>query len=233
MFSKRQLSIMGRVDVVVNNAAAYTVSSPSEESGADRYMQFITTSFGGPINLHNAFLQHMRARRSGTLILFGGFAVHKSEFMVMAPPPHEHTPQRRPQFTVRPLQLPCSRGYSLSSASLTLHTNPNFNSVRHVRHIAPDGGQHPSHYGVAREELCKRLEMRPRIQSMGDPARGMDALLDVVRGEGKAESKGGKMLLWLFLGDDSIAPVKARAKTLRGVAEERKEVGTRLGKDDA
>ena len=46
------------------------------------FMQFMKTNFAGPINVNNAFLPHMRARRLGTLVLFGGFAVYKSEFMV-------------------------------------------------------------------------------------------------------------------------------------------------------
>lgn len=49
------------------------------------FMQFMKTNFAGPINVNNAFLPHMRARRSGTLVLFGGFAVYKSEFMVCVP----------------------------------------------------------------------------------------------------------------------------------------------------
>ena len=52
---------------------------------ADMFMQFMKTNFAGPINVNNAFLPHMRRRRSGTLVLFGGFAVYKSEFMVCIP----------------------------------------------------------------------------------------------------------------------------------------------------
>ena len=99
---------------------------------------------------------------------------------------------------------------------------------------------HPiADYDAAREELRKRLAMRPRIPNMGDPAKGMDVLVDVVRGEGRAAGKGkgegkgegGKMPRWLFLGDDSIAAAKGRAEALRGVAEEWREVGTGLGRD--
>ena len=46
------------------------------------FMEFMKTNFAGPINVNNAFLPHMRARRLGTIVLFGGFAVYKSEFMV-------------------------------------------------------------------------------------------------------------------------------------------------------
>ena len=88
-------------------------------------------------------------------------------------------------------------------------------------------------YDAAREELRKRLAMRPRIPNMGDPTKGMDALVDVVRGEGKAEGRGGEVPRWLFLGSDSIAAAEGRAEALRGVAEGWREVGTGLGRDDA
>ncbi|KAI1792269.1 NAD-P-binding protein [Ganoderma leucocontextum] len=223
--AKKAIDRWGRVDVVVNNAA-YTVSGPSEELGADMFMQFMRTNFAGPINVNNAFLPHMRARKSGTLVLFGGFAVYKSEFMGIGAysttkaAVHaygETLSAELAQFNVRVLVV--SPG--------TFDTSPRMAVNVPARPIAD--------YDAAREELRKRLAMRPRIPNMGDPAKGMDALVDVVRGEGKAEEKGegGKIPLWLFLGDDSIAAVKARAETLRGVAEEWKEVGTRLGKDDA
>ncbi|KAM5543904.1 hypothetical protein V8D89_002521 [Ganoderma adspersum] len=223
--AKKAIDHWGRVDVVVNNAA-YTVTGPSEELGADMFMEFMKTNFAGPINVNNVFLPHMRGRRSGTLVLFGGFAVYKSEFMGIGgysttkAAVHaygETLSAELAQFDVRVLVV--SPGTFDTSPRMTVH--------------AP---AHPiADYDAAREEVRKRLAMRPRIPNMGDPARGMDALVDVVRGEGRAAEKGegGKMPRWLFLGDDSIAAAKGRAEALRGVAEEWKEVGTGLGRDGA
>lgn len=87
-------------------------------------------------------------------------------------------------------------------------------------------------YDSAREELARRVEFAKKIPNKGDPAKGMDALVDVVRGEGRAEGKTG-LPLWLFLGSDCIADIKARAARLQSTAEEWASVGSGLGKEEA
>jgi NAD(P)-dependent dehydrogenase (short-subunit alcohol dehydrogenase family) len=61
----------------------------------------------------------------------------------------------------------------------------------------------------------------------GDPALGMDALVDAVRGEGRAAGHG-PLHFWLFLGEDSMQEVRARAETLLSALEEWKDVGSNL-----
>jgi hypothetical protein len=62
----------------------------------------------------------------------------------------------------------------------------------------------------------------------GDPALGMSAVVDVIRGEGRAV--GRKSLpLWLFLGEDCMHDVRARLDHMGSVMNEWEEVGTRLG----
>jgi hypothetical protein len=62
----------------------------------------------------------------------------------------------------------------------------------------------------------------------GDPALGMDALVDVVRGEGRAAGHG-PLPIWLFLGEDSMQDVRTRAEKLLSTLEEWKDVGSNLG----
>ena len=59
----------------------------------------------------------------------------------------------------------------------------------------------------------------------------MDALVDVVRGEGKAASKGG-WPLWLFLGDDGIRNVRERLKLMGETVDKWESVGSKLGEQD-
>jgi hypothetical protein len=46
----------------------------------------------------------------------------------------------------------------------------------------------------------------------GDPAKAMEILVDVVRGEGKFEGK--ELPLWLALGPDSVKDMKIRAQQI-------------------
>src|SRR6266702_4368248 len=62
----------------------------------------------------------------------------------------------------------------------------------------------------------------------GDPDLGMSALVDVVRGEGRAASHGPPPL-WLFLGEDSMRDVRLRMEVLQSALEEWKDVGSNLG----
>ena len=84
-------------------------------------------------------------------------------------------------------------------------------------------------YGAALRTLVERAKHLP---NQGDPAKGMDALVDVVRGEGRAADREGRMPLWLFLGSGAVPDALARAEKLRGVAEEWRKVGEGLGLDD-
>ena len=73
--------------------------------------------------------------------------------------------------------------------------------------------------------------MAKNMPNKGDSVKGMDALMDAIRCEGRAEGKTG-LPLWLFLGSDSIADIKSRADRLKSVAEEWTSVGSGLGTDD-
>ncbi len=61
-----------------------------------------------------------------------------------------------------------------------------------------------------------------------DPILGMDVLVDVIRGEGRAA--GRKSLpLWLFLGEDCMRDVRIRLNYMWSTMDEWEVVGTRLG----
>ena len=61
-----------------------------------------------------------------------------------------------------------------------------------------------------------------------DPMLGMNVLVDVVRGEGRAA--GRKSLpLWLFLGEDCMHDVRTRLNNMGSIMDEWEGVGTRIG----
>ncbi len=82
-------------------------------------------------------------------------------------------------------------------------------------------------YETVRDHLDKFVQNYAKIPK-GDPDLGMSALVDVVRGEGRAASHGPPPL-WLFLGEDSMRDVRLRMEVLQSALEEWKDVGSNLG----
>lgn len=86
--AKQALDVWGYVDVIVNNAGAGIIGF-FEEIGygfrlaevytvlgndcfhSDGIMQLMKINYFGPINVTNAFLPHLRRRRTGTIIFVG------------------------------------------------------------------------------------------------------------------------------------------------------------------
>jgi len=64
------IAIWGKVDVVVNNAG-YGFVGVLEETGVEGMLQQLPANLFGPINVTNAFLPHMRTRKSGTILFVG------------------------------------------------------------------------------------------------------------------------------------------------------------------
>lgn len=98
--------------------------------------------------------------------------------------------------------------------------NTKFNSP--PRGGTPLQGYESAHAGM--DAALKLLAKTPK----GDPALGMDVLVDVIRGEGRAVGRDS-LPLWLFLGEDCMRDVRARLDCIGSVLNEWEEVGTRLG----
>ena len=83
------------------------------------------------------------------------------------------------------------------------------------------------------ELIAERLKELKHVPNQGNPAKGMDALLDVARGEGRATGRSGKekLPMWLCLGSDLIADLRARLDNMKEVVDEWESVETGLGED--
>lgn len=82
-------------------------------------------------------------------------------------------------------------------------------------------------YEALRNHLDELVPKYVKIPK-SDPVLGMEALVDVVRGEGRAASRGPTPL-WLFLGEDSMQDVRTHTTELLSTLEEWKDVGSNLG----
>ncbi|KAI0259358.1 NAD-P-binding protein [Gloeopeniophorella convolvens] len=209
------INVWGRIDVVVNNAGAMSFGL-TEELGAEGIMKDLQTNFFGILNVNNAVLPHMRARRSGTIVLTGSRSTYRNQLVGIG-------------------------SYSASKAAVqsygeTLAAELDFFNIR-VLVVVPGGfatkfnapkraGEPLPGYETMRARMDAAVPMYAKIPK-GDPALGMSALVDVVRGEGRAEGRG--MPLWLFLGEDSISDVDKRLRQMETTIEHWKDVGSNLG----
>ncbi|KAI0057937.1 hypothetical protein BV25DRAFT_1841365 [Artomyces pyxidatus] len=76
--------------------------------------------------------------------------------------------------------------------------------------------------------------VRGLLPSYAAPLRGMDVIVDVVKGEGKAGGVmrgGGQWPLWLVLGDDAIRDVKKRLTRVAEALDTWQEVGSGLSSE--
>ncbi|VDB82732.1 unnamed protein product [Peniophora sp. CBMAI 1063] len=214
----------GRIDVLVNNASLWVGAGASEEVGADFFQRSITTNLIGTINVTNAVLPYMRTARIGTIAIFGSRSVYMNGISGVAP------------YTSTKAALH-AYGESLSTElkpfaiKVVVVLPGNFNT-NPGGGLASTTGPPISDYDDFRKNLHSMMEKRNEIPNKGDPVKGMDALVDVVRGEGKAASKES-WPLWLFLGDDGIQNVRERLKVMGDTVDRWESVGAHLEERDS
>ncbi|PPQ72175.1 hypothetical protein CVT26_006894 [Gymnopilus dilepis] len=182
--AKKAVGVWGRVDVVVNNAGYVLSGMLEENSPQETFDQFNTNLFGG-INVTRAFLPYMRERKRGTIVWIGsiyGFA-------------------------------PCAYGsayvgskWATRGMSLTLNDEISHLGLRSIvidfgyfRTGVLDPNRRVSTQG--RDQSTGIEDYRPIVEKVealldgahgrqpGDPAKGAQAVVDIVRGEGKAAGK--------------------------------------------
>jgi len=194
--------VWGQIDVVVNNAG---VGYPAllEEGGSSLLEKQFRTNVFGLLDVTNAALPHLRASKSGTLLIIGSRSAYRTE-------------------------IPGLGHYAASKAAVhtigeTLSVELASFSIK-VLIVAPGAFRTEGIYG--QEFFTSNLipaydDLREvTIQQFGsvagsekgDPDKAMEVVVDVVRGEGKA--KGKPWSLYLALGDDADANIRQRSMKL-------------------
>lgn len=78
--AKEAFSIWNDIDIVVNNAG-FGCFGVLEEGGVEALMKIYKTNVFGAVNVTNAFLPYLRAKRDGTIIFIGSRSGWRSKFM--------------------------------------------------------------------------------------------------------------------------------------------------------
>jgi hypothetical protein len=96
-----------------------------------------------------------------------------------------------------------------------------FNSPRVISPQVPD-------YKFFHDAIPTTLHKMGNNPHAGDPEKGMEVVVDVVRGEGRAAGREG-WPLWLVLGDDALADIKEKSEKLKKAMNSWGDLGSGLG----
>ncbi|KAJ7935921.1 hypothetical protein B0H13DRAFT_1699514 [Mycena leptocephala] len=206
----------GGIDVLVNNAG-YGSKALVEEGGSEMRREYETNVFG-TLNVTTAVLPYMRAKRSGTIVMIGSRASWRPEFPVS-------------------LGFYASSKAALRVFSETLAAEIAQFSIRMLI-VEPAAfrtdilikkpvytGNPIEDYDVMRAAAAERYERGHRMLK-GDPAKAMEAVVDVVRGEGKAAGRPWPM--YLILGDLGVSGVSEKCERMLSLLDDWRDVSTGL-----
>ncbi|KIK57758.1 hypothetical protein GYMLUDRAFT_75365 [Collybiopsis luxurians FD-317 M1] len=170
----------GHIDVVVNNAGNAELGLVEETDTLAARRQF-DTNFFGPLEIAKAILPHMRSRKSGTVVFVGSRAPWLSG------------------------ELPGIAQYASSKAALHALADSLATEVAHlgirVLLLAPGGFRTDAYAGISFHQehpFPDYDELRTTTSDWfasrhgkqpGDPVKAMNALVDIVRGEGVAQGR--------------------------------------------
>ncbi|EIM83816.1 NAD-P-binding protein [Stereum hirsutum FP-91666 SS1] len=259
----------GRVDVLVNNAGM-AIAGVTEESGSEAMQIVFATNLFGAVNVTNAVLPYMRERRSGTIVMTGSRSAWRNEFAGVGlyaaskAALHSYTETLSAEvrsFNIRTLILapgsfvtpgiypplpPLPPPSSSTSTSTSDPSDPAPAATSDSEdHTPPEeyANRIPAYDDVRTQMIHRMLKMKNDPPARGDPKLGMEVVVDLVRGEGRAgeilRGRGGaddhvegpeaeEWPMWLFLGEDGQRDVRARNERVGRCLDVWGEVGRGL-----
>ncbi|KZS99901.1 NAD(P)-binding protein [Laetiporus sulphureus 93-53] len=217
---EKAIAIWGRIDILVNNAG-YVSKCMVEEGGSAAALAQFQVNFFGTLDVTNAVLPHMRSRKAGTIVFIGSRTVW-----------HAHVPTAGFYIASKAAIHSISETLAAELAPFGIRvilaapgefrTEGNNKAVYSMNH-------HVGDYDGVRELVHEKLKER-FTQAKGDPAKAMDFLVDVVRGEGKAE--GRPLPPRLLLGAPTYEAARAYCERLTESMDAWEDVATSLDFDE-
>jgi len=201
----------GRIDVTVNNAGNGELGLVEETGTSAMRRQFETNLFG-PVEVIKAVLPHMRSRKSGTIVVLGSRSIWKAET-----PGLGHYAASKAAMHAMTEALAAEVAH-LGIRVLLLSPGAFRTDIYSISPFHQDNAS--SDYDELRATSAQRFGTIPGNEP-GDPAKAMEALVDVVRGEGVAEGKkwpepGASLLL----GNDAEKDLHTRFNKLTAAVSE-------------
>ncbi|KZT05762.1 NAD-P-binding protein [Laetiporus sulphureus 93-53] len=196
------LAVWGRIDILVNNAG-YGSKCMIEEGGSTAALAQFQTNFFGVLNVTNAILPHMRSRKAGTVVLVGSRSIWQANVptagFYIASKAAIHAISETLSAELAPFGIRV-----LLVAPGGFRTNSNDKIPYSMNHHVED-------YDGFRESILEKLKDYWK-HVKGDPAKAMEVLVDVLRGEGRAEGRG--LPSHLLLGNPTYDNAKAYSERL-------------------
>jgi len=216
----KAVAIYGHVDVVVNNAG-YLISGPLEENTPEQtYEQFNTNVFGG-LNVARAFLPYIRPRKTGTIVWIGSIGGYRGSSGI---------------------GLYCATKYAVRGISESLHEEISPLGLRSLLfepgyfltdfltadNRANYGGSIPDYEPIMRARQ-DGLDAYNHNQP-GDAKKGVNVIIDVVKGEGVAKDK--EFTPVVLLGSDCYNGVKGILTKTIAKFDEWKDISISTDRDN-
>ncbi|OBZ70280.1 putative oxidoreductase YusZ [Grifola frondosa] len=210
------LAMWGRIDVVVNNAG-YGLKAIIEEGGSLAALSQFQTNIFGVLNVTNAILPHMRERRAGTVVIIGSRSAWRAE----ASPAGFYAASKAAIHAIGETYSTELRPFGIR----VLIVAPGAFRTEGVHSYPVTINRHVPAYDEMREAGMARFAAIAGHEK-GDPAKAMELVVDVVKGEGKA--KGREWPLWLILGRDAYTDVRNKCHKVLRTMDAWEDVATDL-----
>ncbi|KAF8498827.1 hypothetical protein JB92DRAFT_2817265 [Gautieria morchelliformis] len=210
--AKQAVAVWGHVDVLVNTAGYSVIGTVEEVEG---FMEMFKTNVYGSINVTNAFLPYMRARRSGTVVFVPVWLAYNLPAIYRSSKAAIHSITETLTEELRPLNI------------RVLNVVPGGLRTKNIDHVHYISGNIPE-YEHIHSGVRKYLDNTNGTQT-GDPKKAAAVILDVVKGEGIA--RGRPWTGTLFLGSDAVRDVRAKCEATLKLLEDWSDVTISINAD--
>ncbi|KAL8845688.1 MAG: hypothetical protein Q9221_009158 [Calogaya cf. arnoldii] len=209
--AQEALKIYDGIDVLVNNAG-YIDFGFVEDFPYDRWLAQFKTNFFGAVALTRALLPHMHSKRSGTIVNNGSVVGWQS---LPGAPGYNATKYALEAYTEN-LQLELA---PFNIRSIIFEPGHFRTPIISTSKRTEDLSSHPDYapaLGMLRATLAGNDDNQP-----GDPKKGVEMMIDVIKGEGAA--KGKAMPARLPLGTDCLEVVRKKCLETLKICDEWEE----------
>ncbi|KAK3178468.1 putative secondary metabolism biosynthetic enzyme [Lepraria neglecta] len=204
---KEAMGFYGKVDVLVNNAG-YVQTGNWEDLSHEDLLAIFNTNVFGPINLTRLILPYFRKQHAGTIVFMGSSAAWQGNPGASAYNGSKAALQGMVEGLQQEMAPPGIKTLLIEAGSFrTELLDP-----KNVK-LAPTNFKEYEKYNNWLKGLAKSLNGA----QVGDTRKGVETVVDAVKGKGWAEGK--EVPFRLVLGSDGIKTVVDKAKEVIALCE--------------